>query len=138
MPKYTTYIGHNGKEITAFITKDGEFDGYIEPPYNNSNSEMITNIPEGIQEYLKGSSILLIVQQTGDNYIVMIGDHLPYGHPDAGEEIFVCHAEAQSNNYISALNKLNKSLQDLEKDQNLRSNKVLIRTAGTYNYEITN
>lgn len=62
MPKYTTYIGHNGKKITAFITKDGEFVGYIDPPYNNSNSEMITNIPEGIQEYLKGSSILLIVQ----------------------------------------------------------------------------
>ena len=49
MPIYTTYIGHNGKEITAFRTKDGEFDGYIEPPYNNSNSGMITNIPEGIQ-----------------------------------------------------------------------------------------
>lgn len=68
----------------------------------------------------------------------MIGDHLQNGHPDDGEEKFVCHAEAQSNSYIQALKELNKSLQDLEKDQNSHPNKVLIRTAGTYNYEITN
>ena len=77
---------------------------------------------------------MLIVQQTYDSYIVMIGDHIQNGHPDAGEEKFVCHAEEQSDNYISALNKLNKSLQDQQGDQNSHPNKVLIRMAGTYDY----